>query len=34
MTTLATDAGRTDIPLLDHTIGVNLARTHSLGRMS
>jgi fatty-acyl-CoA synthase len=25
--TLATDAGRTDIPLLDETIGVNLART-------
>ena len=27
MTTLATDAGRTDIPLLDETIGANLART-------
>ena len=27
MTTLATDAGRTDIPLLDDTIGANLART-------
>src|SRR3954467_6772657 len=25
--TLATDAGRTDIPLLDETIGANLART-------
>jgi fatty-acyl-CoA synthase len=27
MTTLATDTGRTDIPLLDDTIGANLART-------
>ncbi len=27
MTTLATDAGRSDIPLLDDTIGANLART-------
>ena len=27
MTTLATDAGPTDIPLLDETIGANLART-------
>jgi fatty-acyl-CoA synthase len=27
MTTLATDAGRTDIALLDETIGANLART-------
>ena len=25
MTTLATDTGRTDIPLLDDTIGANLA---------